>query len=138
MMLAYKPIAAFTYTLEKLWRGEHSFAKAFWAYFVLGTLLAQIVAVILAVPFVLLDQRRAAFPVVFAAAVVYPILAGVGAWRSANNYLVRGANVGVSVKVLRALYVLAAKILIIAWLWGIVQRVTGITIGGVLARLGFG
>jgi hypothetical protein len=117
---------------RKLWRGEQSLPKAFWLYFILiGILLAPFIAMVCAVPFVLLDQPQAAWPVFFATLFVYPVFAAVGVWRSANVYLFKSPKV-YAVKVI---YVVGTKIAVCIILLKIVQRLTGVTFIGLLKSL---
>ena len=120
-----------TVPFEKLWRGQHSLAKAFWGYLILGSFVAAFVTPFLALPLVLLDQRQAALPVVFTAMIAYPLFAAVGAWRSANVYLLSDANV----PLLRKLYAFCAKAVVCVVLWAVFQRATGITFADVIHRL---
>jgi hypothetical protein len=101
----------------RLWRGQQSLPKAFWLYFVLGSYAATMLAVILAIPFVILEQPRAGLPLMVIVRVGYPIFAAIGVWRSAKNRPFRRWPVAAA----------AAKIGVVFFLTALAAQFTGIT-----------
>ena len=131
-MAAISKQFSLTGTFEKIWRGQHSLPKAFFGFFLLGSMvLAPLAAMIIAVPFVLIDQGQGARAVFFIALIVYPLFSAVGVWRSANVYLLSGANV----PFLRYSYVFGAKIIVCIVVGGVFQRATGMRFIDIIARL---
>lgn len=115
----------------RLWRGEQPLARAFWGYFVLGSFLALIAGLVVAVPLLLLGIREATTPIILLVRIAYPIFAGVGVWRSANAYLFESPKV----YALKAVTVLGAKLTVLVWVGEVAVRATGITTHDVIAYL---
>lgn len=129
-MYAITPAAlanALTSPFAKLWRGEYSLPKAFWAFFIFGTVVAPVIAMIVAIPFQLAGMPQAAPPLFFIAMIVYPVFAAVGVWRSANARPFQRWPVAAA----------AAKIGVSIWLLGIAGRVTGLRLIDVARLTGF-
>jgi uncharacterized membrane protein YraQ (UPF0718 family) len=89
--------------LRRLWRGEQPLWKAFWLYFVAGSLLASLLGLLLAaaveyaVEHVVVGEAVGETgalllyaPFSFLAPVLYQVFAGVGVWRSASWRRVTG------------------------------------------------
>lgn len=121
-------VSRITGPFEKLWAGKYSLPVAFWAWFILGSILAPIVAMIVGIPFYLAGLPQVMRPLFVIAMIVYPIFAAVGVWRSANARPFQKWPVAAA----------AAKIGVCFWLLGIASRVTGLGFMDVVRLLGAG
>ena len=111
----------------KLWAGQYSLPKAFWLFFIAGTVLAPIIAMIIYIPFALAGMPQIRQPLSVLAMVAYPVFAAVGVWRSANARPFQRWPVAAA----------AAKIGICVVLLGIASRVTGMGIVDVARLAGY-
>jgi hypothetical protein len=66
---------------SKLWRGQYSFGRSFWGFFVLGTCIAWVVGILGGFMFIWYPPTLLIYRLVFLG---YLIIAAVGVWRSAN------------------------------------------------------
>src|SRR5260370_41139328 len=74
----------------KLWQGKYSLAVTFWLFLILGTFLVPIIVAILTV-ILILPLRFTGVPTwpitsLSVIAAIYPVIAAVGVWRSANAH----------------------------------------------------
>ncbi len=75
------PSQATTRWYRKLWRGQYSFARSFWGFFILGTFVGAIIGMNPVFLFLPIFLFSLGFQLCLFA---YEITAGVGVWRSAN------------------------------------------------------
>jgi hypothetical protein len=68
----------------ELWQGDESLPKAFWLFFVVGSILAPLAAGFIYIPFGLAGMQPIRQPLAVFGMIVYPLFAAVGVWRSAN------------------------------------------------------
>jgi hypothetical protein len=106
---------ALTSPFAKLWWGQYSLPKALWLFFIVGTFLAPIVAMVIYIPFSLAGMPQTRQPLAVIAMVAYPVFAAVGVWRSANGHPFQRWPLAAA----------AAKIGVCVWLLTIAIRVTG-------------
>lgn len=111
----------------KLWAGQYSLSKAFWLFFIVGTVLAPIIAMIIYIPFALAGMPQVKQPLAILAMVAYPVFAAVGVWRSANARPFQRWPVAAA----------AAKICVFVLLLGLASRVTGMGIVDVARLAGY-
>lgn len=72
--------------LRTLWNGEYSLFKAFWGFYVLGSIVISMVGLLIAAPFLFLHLRPLAVLILAVIYLGYWGVASVGVWRSANAY----------------------------------------------------
>ncbi len=72
--------------LAKLWDGEYSLAKAFWGFYVLGTMVAFVCAMISFTIFSSIGLGDVGLSSVGLFSFGYRLIATVGVWRSATRY----------------------------------------------------
>jgi hypothetical protein len=118
---------ALTSPFAKLWSGQYSLPKAFWLFFIAGTFLAPIAAVVIYVPFALAGMRQVRQPLAVVAMIVYPVFAAVGVWRSANARPFLRWPVAAA----------AAKFGVIVWLTTIASHLTGMGLIDVMRLAGY-
>jgi hypothetical protein len=121
-------VSGITGPFEKLWAGKYSLSVAFWAWFILGSILAPFVAMIVDVPFYLAGIPQVRWSLFMIAMIVYPIFAAVGVWRSANARPFQKRPVAAA----------AAKLGVCFLLLGIASRVTGVGFMDVVRLFGAG
>jgi len=68
----------------RLWQGQQSLPKAFWLFFIVGSFLAPLTAMVIYISFALAGMQPIRQPLAVFAMIVYPLFAAVGVWRSAN------------------------------------------------------
>jgi hypothetical protein len=118
---------ALTSPFAKLWSGQYSLPKAFWLFFIAGTFLVPIGAMVIYVPLALAGMPQVKQPLAVISMVVYPLFAAVGVWRSANARPFQRWPVAAA----------AAKFGVIVWLLTIASRVTGMGFFDVLRLAGY-
>lgn len=116
--------------LIRLWNGQYSLAKAFWGFFILGSIPLLLLAAFAGMIFI--EAPIAHDIVVLSIYGSYRIIALVGVWRSANNYRqrFRKAELGTG-----GLLAFCAKTVCILWICGDVSRFTGITFHYLITHL---
>lgn len=102
-------VSTLTRPFLKLWQGQYTLPVSFWAFLILGTILAPVVAMIIDIPFYFAGMPQVLGPLSVFAMVVYPAFAAVGVWRSANARPFQRWPVAAA----------AAKIGVFFWLLGI-------------------